>query len=361
MNHSDLFAQWDSLLVWFETNWLDLVIASVIAAATVLILLAIRGVARRALGGDGAVGWRGVAERVVARTRMFFIVMMAAKLVVLQLDLPPRVEATVHFLFVVAAALQAAIWVRAFILASIERRIGASETHGTLGTAIGLIRVLVSVTVFLIATIVILDNVGVNVTGLIAGLGIGGIAIGLAAQGIFKDLFAALSIVFDRPFRRGDSVAIGGPNGFTGTVEDIGLRTTRLRALDGELVAIGNDKLLQDRIHNYALRTRRRSVMAIKVDPATPADLLAKAPAALHEVVDAVDNADFDRAHVVKVDPDFIQIDLVYYIDSGDMVPFLNARQAIILGMLRSLADLGIAVAPPTEDPPAPFDPNKRG
>src|SRR6476646_4777790 len=109
----------------------------------------------------------------------------------------------------------------------IARRVGDNPGESTLGNATSIIRVLVSVALFALAIVVILDNLGVNVTALVAGLGIGGIAIGLAAQGIFSDLFAALSIVFDRPFRRGDIIRFGTT---TGTVERIGLKTTRIRA-----------------------------------------------------------------------------------------------------------------------------------
>src|SRR5204863_2647144 len=132
----------------------------------------------------------------------------------------------------VGAALQGAVWARPLILGVISHRIG-EQAGTTLGNATTIIRVLVSIVLFAPAIVVILDNLGINVTALVAGLGIGGIAIGLAAQGIFSDLFAALSIVFDRPFRRGDLVRYGET---TGTVERIGLKTTRLRGVTGEQV-----------------------------------------------------------------------------------------------------------------------------
>jgi small-conductance mechanosensitive channel len=122
----------------------------------------------------------------------------------------------------------------------------------------GVIRVLVSVAVFAIAIIVILDNLGVNVTALVAGLGIGGIAIGLAAQGIFSDLFAALAILFDKPFRRGDTIRF---DTTTGTVEKIGLKTTRLTSLTGEQVIMANTKLLEREIRNLAEGDERRETL----------------------------------------------------------------------------------------------------
>ena len=133
---------------------------------------------------------------------------------------PEGVASVIAVLFIVAATLQTALWVRELVLGVIEHRAGAAAEGSSLGTAMGIIRLLVTIAIFIIAAIVVLDNLGVNVTGLIAGLGIGGIAIGLAAKGIFDDLFSALSIIFDKPFRRGDSIRW---DQTSGTVEQIGL------------------------------------------------------------------------------------------------------------------------------------------
>src|SRR5690606_9331072 len=133
---------------------------------------------------------------------------------------PAIILATIQFVFTIAVVFQVAVWVREIVIGLIQRR--AAEGHNeTLNNAMGIIRLLISVALFAIAAIVILDNMGVNVTGLVAGLGIGGIAIGLAAQGIFSDLFASLSIIFDRPFRVGQAIKY---DNSAGTVERIGLK-----------------------------------------------------------------------------------------------------------------------------------------
>src|SRR5204862_2749678 len=139
-----------------------------------------------------------------------------------------------------------------------------------LGSAVGLIRVLISVAIFIIAVVVVLDNLGVNVTGLIAGLGIGGIAIGLAAQGIFADLFAALAIIFDKPFRRGDSIRW---DTTSGTVEQIGLKSTRVRSTTGEEVIISNTNLLGKELHNMQRLKHHRIVHAFGIDDQCPPQL----------------------------------------------------------------------------------------
>ncbi|HEY0114290.1 MAG TPA: mechanosensitive ion channel domain-containing protein [Allosphingosinicella sp.] len=350
-----LFDNWHRLVAWIGDHSVDLATAAGMGILFVLALIGLRGIARRLLGGSEARGWRKVAEGVVARTYLFFILMAAAKLVSLQVALPTRLEDGINILFVIAAALQVAIWTRALIIGWIESRVGQGEEHRTLGTAMGLIKVLVTVGTFLIAIIVILDNLGVNVTGLVAGLGIGGIAIGLAAQGIFKDLFAALAIIFDRPFRKGDTINFGGANGFTGTVENIGLRTVRLRALDGEMVAVGNDKLLQDRIHNYAILERRRGLLNFSLPPNISADLLARVPGEMQAVVAAQPGVTFDRAHLVRFGLASADFEIVFHMDAADYGALADARQAIIIGLVRRLAELGIEVAPaPAPAPAAP-------
>src|SRR3546814_3497984 len=174
----------------------------------------------------------------------------------------------VQFAFTVAVVLQGAIWVREIVLGLIQRR--AAEGHNeTLSNAMGIIRLLISVALFAIAGIVILDNMGVNVTGLVAGLGIGGIAIGLAAQGIFSDLFASLSIIFDRPFRVGETIKY---DTSTATVERIGLKSTRLRSVNGELLVLSNPNLSAKEITNLAhLHRSRVTFMLGVISPTTPA------------------------------------------------------------------------------------------
>src|SRR2546421_10539 len=140
------------------------------------------------------------------------------------------------------AQILVAIGIAAVIVAAVEHRALSEEYSGeAIGSAMGIIRLLVTFVLFAIALIVVLDNLGVSVTGLVAGLGVGGIAIGLAAQGIFADLFAALAIIFDKPFRKGDTITFGP---VSGSVENIGLKTTRLRSVTGEEVVVANSKLL---------------------------------------------------------------------------------------------------------------------
>jgi len=349
-NQPHLFDSWRRLLAWLGDNSVEIASAIGLGLLIILALIGIRALVRRLLGGAAAIGWRKVAEGIVSRTNLFFIVAVAAKLVSLQTDLPRRAGDAINILFIAATALQVAFWVRALVIGAIERRVGDGDENRTLGTAMGLIRVLVTIAAFLIAFIVILDNLGVNVTALVAGLGIGGIAIGLAAQGIFSDLFAALAIILDRPFRKGDTINVGGgATGQIGTVENIGLKTTRLRALDGELVAYGNAELLKMRLHNYALQERRRVVMLFGVRYETAPDLLDAVPREVRAIVEAQEQTSFDRSHMIAFGPSSIDFETVYFVETADFNTFADIRHAVLLAIVRRFAELDIRHGYPTQ------------
>jgi small-conductance mechanosensitive channel len=346
--------RWQLFADWIAANSLDLLLAALAAAVVALLLVGLRRFGHRLIRDrDAAISWRTVFGRVLAKTSLLFIAMAAIKLVSTQATTPLPLQRTIDILFIVATAFQAAVWGRELVLGLIEQRVGEGDEKSALGSAIGIIRLLVTITLFAIAIILILDNLGADVTGLVAGLGIGGIAIGLAAQGIFSDLFAALSIIFDRPFRRGDTITFGNPP-TTGTVEQIGLKTTRVRSLNGEEVVIANAKLLEQQLQNWAMVTRRRAVMHFGLTYQTPPDTLEQIPGELTAIVERQPRAVFERAHAFQFGPSSIDFELVFHVESAEIAELMQARQAIMLDMLRRFADLGIAFAYPTQTPPLP-------
>jgi small-conductance mechanosensitive channel len=197
---------------------------------------------------------------------------------------------------------------------------------------------LVTFALFAIALIVVLDNLGVNVTGLVAGLGVGGIAIGLAAQGIFADLFAALAIIFDRPFRRGDVISY---DTSTGTVEEIGLKSTRIRGTNGEQRIISNKNLLDKEITNNTKRDRRRIVFTLGVAYETPVDVLAAIPDMMKTIVEAND-ATFVRAGFTNFAPSTLDFAVEFDSPHQDFQHSFDARHTVGLAILRKLNDEGI-------------------
>ena len=196
---------WAETLAWLSSHSLQIILGFAAGVVIVALLLGVKWIGVRICGTDpDHVHWRTIIGRMLAGTRLWFMVAFAARLVAGYAGAPVSVANTIEVFFVICSTLQVALWARELVLGVIERRAGGVEESSSLGSAVGIIRLLVTISIFVIAVVVVLDNLGVNVTGLVAGLGIGGIAIGLAAQGIFADLFAALAILFDKPFRRGD-------------------------------------------------------------------------------------------------------------------------------------------------------------
>ena len=209
-----------------------------------------------------------------------------------------------------------------------------------------IVQLFVSVVIFGIAAVVILDNLGVNVTGLIAGLGIGGIAIGLAAQGIFSDLFAALSILFDRPFRRGDGIRW---DATSGTVEQIGLKSTRLRSDDGQEVVISNANLLNKEVHNFANLDHRRLALKLGVTYQTPIDKLEAIPGIMRGIIKGHDRTELVRCGMIDFGQSSLDFELLFLVHSIDYNYVFNTRAQICLEILKAFQREGIEFAYPTQ------------
>ncbi len=332
---------------WLTANGDGLALGALIAAVLVGIMLILRRVGHRQLDADpDCRGWRGIIGRFLSRTTVLFMFAAAIAIVLTYAEVPAKVARLADILFVIAAALQGAIWGREIIIGVIASRVGDDDGSSTLGNARALIRVLVSVALFAIALIFILDNLGVNVTGLVAGLGIGGIAIGLAAQGIFSDLFAALAIMFDRPFRRGDTIRYGTT---TGTVERIGLKTTRMRAITGEQVIMANTKLLEQELHNLAEAKVRRVTLPFGLTYQIPAEAIETLPDLLSPIVTTIKGCRLVRAVATGFGPSSIDVELVYDDRSSDPDKLAAHKSAIIVGIMRKLAEHGIDFAYPTQ------------
>ncbi|PTQ09911.1 mechanosensitive ion channel protein MscS [Sphingomonas oleivorans] len=337
---------WNQATLWLAGHYLQILIAIGIGIAIVLILLGIRSFGLRLCARDaGFSHWPTTIGRAISLTHIWFMVAFAAKLVDGYAAPPRAVADTINIFFTIAAALQAAIWARELILGIVEHRAGDTD-NGTLGSAIGIIRLLVTVVLFTIAGVLILDNLGVNVTGLIAGLGIGGIAIGLAAKGIFDDLFSALSIIFDKPFRRGDSVRW---DSTSGTVEAIGLKTTRVRALTGEEVVISNTNLLNKELHNMARLARRRHVLTLGVTYQTPPEVCARIPTLAREIVEAHDKCKLVRCGMTNFNSSSLDFELQFDVMSEIYEEIFEARHKVCIAILKRFNAEGIDFAYPTQ------------
>lgn len=338
---------WHSMVHWFSLHYLQILIALGAALAIYALLTALRGIGGRLKGRPGdTLGFANVAGRAFARTTHFFMVMVAARLVVSYANPPQMVLKTVAFLFTIAAVFQCAIWAREIILGLVERKTLAEDGHGeTLSNAMGLIRILVTFALFAIAAVVVLDNLGVNVTGLVAGLGIGGIAIGLAAQGIFSDLFAALSIIFDKPFRRGEVITY---DQTTARVERIGLKSTHLRAMSGEKKVISNANLLQKEITSLQTLDRRRVKFMLGIIYQTPEEKAEAIPQMLKDIVEAEGHV-FVNAGLIAFGASSLDFELDFDVPDPDTHDYFGSRHKVGLAIWKRFRAEGIQFAYPTQ------------
>ncbi len=338
---------WDTTAEWVQGNATELGIALAAAVIVFLLLSWLKRVAAKiARESEHRAELKSIIARTLARTSKFFCVMVAVELVNRYANAPEMLARTIDVLFTIAVVIQIAIWLREIILGFVERRASNGQhERDTLASAMVLIRLLVSFAVFAIAAIVILDNLGVNVTGLVAGLGVGGIAIGLAAQGIFSDLFAAMSIIFDKPFRRGDTVTY---DTTTARVERIGMKSTRLRALTGEEKIISNSKLLEKEITNNTLTVYRRVNFPLALVFHTPPATAATIPDILKEIIEA-NGCEFIRAGFNTFGPSSLDFQLVFDVNSDDVEEMFKARHAVGIAIVERFDREGIEFAYPTQ------------
>lgn len=187
----------------------------------------------------------------------------------------------------------------------------------------------------------VLSNLGVNITSFVAGLGIGGVAVALAAQAVLGDLFSALAIYLDKPFVVGDFIVV---DALGGTVESVGIKTTRVRALSGELYVFPNSNLTSSRIRNFQDLSERRVVVKFSAAHGTPVDRLERVPGLLKEAVSSRVDCRFDRAHLAGLGDSSVDFELVYYFLGADFNLHMDAQQAVILHALRGLEREGVEV-----------------
>jgi small-conductance mechanosensitive channel len=343
----------DQLRDWFAAHHMGLLIGGIVAVAVVALLLFARWIGQRACEKDPEhKTWRSVLGRALARTTILFMAAAAADAFSTYADLPPRLARVIDIAFIIAFALQGAVWARELILGMISRRVAGADGGSALVNAMALIRVFVTFTVFAIAIILILDNLGVNVTALVAGLGIGGIAIGLAAQGIFSDLFAALSILFDKPFKKGDTIRY---DQSTGTVERIGLKTTRLRSITGEQLVMANTKLLEREIHNLAQAKARRITIYMAIGGESSVEAVDAVGQAASEAVEAQKGCKLVRCVLSGAGAGALAYDLVYDDASRDNDVLAGNRSAILRALIEQLGTHKLTLARASDQPPAPL------
>ncbi len=338
-----LILEWP-LLEWIKTIGL--------AAVVALALVGVRKVASIHFGrlaDRTANRLDDVVVALIRGARTFFLALVALAIAATVLDAPASSYGVVWRLFFLALLLQLGLWGNDIIGVAGQWYVRKEEgeegdpSRITAARAFGLVARLLLWSILLILT---LDNFGVDITALVAGLGIGGIAVALAVQNVLQDILAYISILVDQPFVIGDFLNVGE---MSGTVEHVGIKSTRLRSLSGEQLVFSNQDLLSSRIRNFKRMFERRILFQVGVIYGTPAEQLEAIPGMMREAIEAQDEVRFDRAHFKSMDNYALTFEGVYYVLLPEYAAYMDRQQAINMVLYRRFGEEGIEFAFPTQ------------
>lgn len=281
-------------------------------------------------------------------TGSLFILALAVYSGSLILTLPDQIHTFLRTGMIVVTLLQLAFWGASLIDFLINRRLEGDESdQAAQATSLNALKLVAKIVMWTIVILLILENLtGVKIDALIASLGITGVAVALAVQNILGDLFSSLSIALDKPFVIGDLINI---DSFTGTVEHIGLKSTRVRSINGEEVIFSNSDMLNSRIRNFKNLERRRVVFPIGVVYQTPAEKLEKIPGMIKEIMEDLEGITLDRAHLAGFGDFSINFEVAYFIESPEYMLYMDLQQAINLEIYRRFSQQNIEFAYPTQ------------
>jgi small-conductance mechanosensitive channel len=328
-------------------QWLFAVTALLLGYLLLRLVKRIAGQRLAALAARTQTQWDDVVTGAIGKTKNLFLLVVALFIASQFLQLPERTQSIFHNLFIIALLIQAGIWIGVITNSTLEQqRQRALKKNPAAATTINAMGFLSRILIWSVVVLVALDNLGIDVTALVAGLGIGGVAVALSVQNILGDLFASLSIILDKPFVLGDFLII---DEHMGSVEYVGLKTTRIRSLSGEQLIFSNSDLLKSRIRNYGRMFERRVVFSIGVTYDTSREKLKRIPEIIRVTIEAEDNTRFDRSHFMKYGDYSLQFETVYYVLSPDYNLFMDRQQAIYFAIHEAFEREGIEFAYPTQ------------
>ena len=284
----------------------------------------------------------------IASTKFLLLVLLSVFAGSFMIEMPDSIRVYLRSVAIIAFLVQTTLWGNRLIGYALKRftqeRLDAEDPAST--TAAGFVSTLVRIVFISLMTLVGLATVGFDINALVAGLGIGGIAIALAVNGILQDLFGSLTIALDKPFVVGDFITV---DDFSGTVENVGLKSTRLRSNTGEQLVMSNSDLLSSRLRNYKRMVERRGTMNLGVTYDTPAEKLEAIPGMIQEILETEELARFDRAHFSSFGDFALNFVVVYWMLTPEYGDFMDTTQSINLKIVRRFSEAGIEMAFPTQ------------
>ncbi len=328
------------------SQWL---LALVVASVMMILTIFIRGLIRRSyqrMAQTVEVELMEIPLQIASHTKLSFLVIISCFFGSLVLNLPDGTQVMVRKILVIAVCWQAGLWSTAAALAWLTNSRGGQSAieSGRAGT-MNVVAIMIRIVIWSIVVLLTLENLGIDITTLVAGLGIGGIAIALAVQNVLGDLLASLSITLDKPFEEGDLLFL---DDFQGKVEQIGIKSTRLRSVTGEQIIVSNADLLKSRLRNFGRMTERRMVLKVGVAYETSLDLVQQVPTLLQQVIESQPTVRFDRCYLLRFGDSAIEFEASYFVVSSKMADSLDVQHAIHMALLTRFAEAGIAFAYPT-------------
>ena len=259
----------------------------------------------------------------------------------------PSFNKLMYALVVICTTLQIGIWgnyaLKVWNKSYIERRV---KTDKSSASAVKLLTTGINAVFFAALLLICLSNLGIDITALVAGMGIGGIAIALAAQNILGDLFGSLTIVLDKPFEVGDYIVVGQDQG---AVENIGIKTTRVRSLTGEELIFANKDLLESRVKNFKRMWKRRVALKINVAYDTSTEKLKKVPKWFEQKIKSYPDLTFERSHLAEYGTNALTFETIFWVNNSDVQQYMDLQQEILLSMIDVFRAEGIGYALPTQ------------
>ncbi len=280
------------------------------------------------------------------KTSSLFLFALAIRASLLNLHITPTIDKGISLFITLAVFIQIGLWADTVFQLIADNWVRRSGNISPASTIANLIKFSLKLVAWILTILLFLDNIGINVTTLVAGLGIGGIAVALAVQNILGDLLCSLSIALDEPFQVGDNIALGN---ITGVVERIGIKSTRIRSSSGELIIVSNSDLVKGQIKNFKKMEERRIVFSTSVVYETSLEKLEQIPVIMKEIIESQKNIRFDRSHLMTLGDSAIIFDTVYHVKSSNFAVYAEAQQAINFQLIKQFQKHGIEFAYPTQ------------
>jgi small-conductance mechanosensitive channel len=327
-------------------DWIAAVVASLVLAVVFHFLKRVLVHRLSSMAAKTAARIDDLLVDILSHTRFLFLLIIAFYIGSQYLELPPKPTRIIDHFIVIALLVQLAFWGnRAIALWLGDYMKRHRDTDASSATTMSVLGFIARVVLWSVLVLMVLGNLGFNITTLVASLGIGGVAVALASQSILGDIFASLVIAMDKPFVLGDFLIVDDD---LGTVEYIGLKTTRLRSLGGEQIVFSNGDLLKSRIRNYKRMNERRILFSFGVIYQTSHEQLKQIPGMVRDIIQSQDKTRFDRAHFKEYGDSSLNFEVVYYVLSPDYNLYMDIQHAINLALFQKFEKEGIEFAYPT-------------